>query len=448
MQTHGTLDDSFRAGSALVTNTMLVQGSRFAADPSQVMSASTVEAFFDLCSLVEAVILRRRLYTLEGELGGYSANYSSLPLISALHHAGILHEHAIPLDPAGVQRELLTIVGTDRIFNRLDIRGVSLNITDMLPDVFPDEAHHSTSTHNYPEGDRRMFMLLMGIPAEAEKIFNYPPNIFEFFRGAEFIKFLQGTGDEQRGAYALRTYVYSHSACRERIAFIPDYPRIPFISSALDQFYSGVVMKSYESLANKLQCEADEFLQDARPLGLLLPPFTSLLLSRCQSTKDIAPVLLDMRKEFEELRESLATLEEKLLNSTNISERNTARGHVEAVFAAVSKKYDQSSIATFKSLVNFAGDAIAPAFNPTNPAAYGANLITKPIDWLQDWWYRRPLAQFFDLAEQFRTIQKYNRLVGKVFKIEFDREDIQKFRKTQLLLSKMFTGEGGKPHDG
>jgi hypothetical protein len=426
---------SIKAGAALVTNTMLVQSAHFVENPLE--SESVVEAFFDLCSLIEAVILRRNILTMEGDIS--PEQFSSLPLISELKKSGVLQENMIPLDPNGIQRELAVTLGTEVMFTNLS-RVITLNVPNMLPDAFPDEANLVIADKNAPEYNRACFMRAVSHP-DASETLTHPSNVFEFFRSGDFIEFLRGTGASKRGAYVLRTYLYSYSARKACITFMPDYPRIPFLASMLDKFYESVVTKDYKELARKLRCEAKDFLEDARPLGLPIPPFTALVLSKCESTKDIVNVLLDLREEFKPLREGLAVLEESLLNSTNIGERNKARHHVEAVFTATSKKYDQTGLTTFKRLVDFSGEIVAPAFNWTNPTSYSASLIKQPVEWLRDWWYRRPLAQFFGLAKQFHSIREYNKLVGKVFKIEFRPQEIHDFEQIQLTLLKIFASD-------
>jgi hypothetical protein len=420
--------------SMLITNTMIRQAAYFVNDPIMGVP-SRIEAFFDLCCLIEAVILRKNLFTLEGEIN--DSRYPSLSLLTSLKKERILIENAIPLDIAGIKRELITVVGTDRVFNDLKVRGVSIRIVDMLPDIFPDEANPQLAVQNNPKQNRDRYMWEIRSPYDARPI-NGSMNVFQFFREDNFIEFLRGTGDQERGAYILRTYLYTQTARKQCISFMPDYPRIPFLASILDQYYTNVVENSYNTLARKLQLEAEDFLEDARPLGLPIPPFSSLVLNECSSNDDIIKVLLEIRDEFSELRENLAYLEDKLINSSNIGERNKAREHTKAVFTAASSKYSDSSYANFTRLFDFSGDLIAPAFNWANPTSYSASLVTKPVEWLRNWWLRKPLAQFFDLTRQFRSIKDYNLLARKVFNIEFSNDEIEDFRKTQVTLANMF----------
>ena len=51
------------------------------------------------------------------------------------------------------------------------------------------------------------------------------------------------------------------------------------VEALIDEIYRSVVTEGHQLLAERLGLEAKEFLRDAKPLGLPLPPFTSILLS-------------------------------------------------------------------------------------------------------------------------------------------------------------------------
>jgi hypothetical protein len=374
--------------------------------------------------------------TLDGTLLGNIKDYDSLSLRALLNKEKILLEKTVPFDISKVQRKLVTVVGSDRVFGRIDIRGISVYVVDMLPEVFPDEAHRQGPV-NFPGPDRFKFFMAVNLPNGKQALVACP-NVFNFFRTDKFEEFLRGTGDYSRGAYVLRTFLYYSAATENRLSFFPDYPRIPFLDSVISYISDSVVMSAYKLFAQRLQCEAEDFLRDASPIGLPIPPFTSILLERCKSVADIGSELLSVREKYSELRENLIRLEENRLGCTDIGERNAVRAKTEAIFKAASKKLRGSRYSTFKGLAEFAEEVAKPIYNPYDPSSYGSALLLKPIEWLRNWWYRRPLAQFFDLANEFRRIQKYNKLVKKVFNIEFTAQEIASFKDTQATLAKMF----------
>lgn len=207
--------------------------------------------------------------------------------------------------------------------------------------------------------------------------------------------------------------------------------------------HKSVISDLYVPFSAKLGIEAEDFLKDQRPVGLPLPPFFSILLGRCSSPVDIPQLLVELRDEYSQLRESLSLLEKTLLNSESIAERNEARAYIESIFYAVTNKFDRSRWTTLKGLVDFSNDMISPVADPTNPKSYKTSLLSKPVEWIRNWWLRRPLAQLFDLAREFREVPEYNRLAKKVFRINFSDTDIDSFKDSHLNLQKLFCMDKG-----
>lgn len=114
------------------------------------------------------------------------------------------------------------------------------------------------------------------------------------------------------------------------------------------------------------------------------------------------------------------------------------RAKVEQVFSATAKKFEASGYAKLKSMVDYAGGAAGPMFDWSNPSSYTTALVSKPYEWIRDWWRRRPLTQFFDVAREFRRIDEYNLLIQKVFGIECDIADIRRFEKAVKTIHGAF----------
>jgi hypothetical protein len=342
------------------------------------------------------------------------------------------------MHPQSVKKALICVVGSDRVFNRLNVHGLTLRLADMLPEVFPRESHPLIYSGNFPEGDRACYMDAIEHPAVA-RVLERSPDVFQFFRQESFLDFLRGTGDTQRGAYALRTYIYTQTSVTEGVAFTPDYARIPLVEGVIDRIHQGAIVQHYDAFAAKLKCEAGDFLQDAKPLGLPIPPIAALVLDKCDHQKDLPRALIQVRADLSPLRESLVRFETRLQQASSIKERNTARRQMESAFASFSSKFESTLLLRFKHLPEFAGDVADAVFNWTNPTAYKSSLLTKPLEAVIDWWRRRPLVQLFDVAEHFRGIRKYNQLVNKVFGIQFQIDEIESFEKAAATLRRMFS---------
>lgn len=429
-----------QAGSILVTNTMIIEASKFV-DSKYLdefdMEMWKIARFFDFCSLVEACVLHEHLVTLEGTPYGDMKDYQKLSLRLLLKNEGVLLEKVVPFDPSKIQRKLVAALGSKRVFSPISddkYSQANMFFSELLPEVFSGEAREEIpDEYSLETRYREMFFKELGWV-----VWETCPDLIAFLLSDNLADFIGSTGGYDRGAYALRTFLYYGAATENRLSFFPDYPRIPFFDSIIAYINDSVVMSAYKLFADKLHCEAEDFLRDASPIGLPIPPFTSILLNRCKSVTDVGSELLVLREEYRGLRDSLIELEKNRAGCTNIKERNAVRARIEKIFKATSRKFERSGYSTFKSIAEFGEDVSKPFYNPYNPLLYGSALLLKPVEWLQNWWHRRPLAQLFNLAGEVRRISEYDKLVKKVFRIEFDEGEINTFKYYQTMLGKMF----------
>jgi len=435
-----------RFGEALVTNTMLVEASKFLDHPHKDLG-NRIGAFFDFCSVIEAVILHKRINTLEGEIVeaplGSNYGFISFPLIEFLTDEKILKLNEISVNERVIKQEMSAILGGLSSFDRCHPDDKETSIADMLPKIYSKNTNEIEMMNN-PDINRRMFLIVAEHwNPEIRNVLIKPSNAFEFFQSEAFSQFIRGTGNWQRGAYVLRTFLYNRSAWNERITFIPDYPRIPFLSSTLDHYYQSVIYSAYHLFAEELGYAVNDFIEDLRPIGIPLPPFTSILLKRCKTADDFYIKLIEMREEFTDLRENLSIFEENRLSCTDIDERNKERENLKAIFSAASRNFKHKESTTFNEIINFGGDLMTPIYDPMNPLAYRTHLLTQPIEWIRNWFLKRPLAQFSDVAFEIGAIKEYEHLCRKVFKIEFSEMEIEKFKTAQATLNQMFKAQHG-----
>lgn len=83
-------------GSIIVTNTMIVEASKFIQFGNGRINSFDIGRFFDLCSLIEASILHKQIVTIEG---GYNYEEHSNPLTKLLRNEKILIDQTIPYKP-------------------------------------------------------------------------------------------------------------------------------------------------------------------------------------------------------------------------------------------------------------------------------------------------------------------------------------------------------------
>jgi hypothetical protein len=419
--------------AALVTNTMLVQAARLLAAPESLLCRSRLEALFDFSSLAQAVVLRPELVTLEGRLNGRSATAFDYPLVRELERANVLRTCAVPLDLEGARHEVVASVGVDRAFGRLDLGGIADRVSWMLPEIMGGGPADVTPSS---EHSRAAFMMLASHPASEVVLAACDGDIERLFRGDAFVAFLRGTGSTQRGAYLLRTFIYTSATRRHRIALVPDFPRLPLLSAIVDRLHVSLVEKHFVEISRHLQLEADEFLEESQPVAVPMPPIASIVLARAGSPENIPSALLELRDELSSLRSALVTYEEALRSSTTIEERTRARTSMVKTFEAAERRLGDSErgFTLFKQMLDLAGDGVRVGLNWSNPSSYRTTLLTQPLEWARAWWRTRPLAQFFDVASEFRRISAYAELVPRLFGFSLGADEIADFRSAQRFL--------------
>ena len=431
------MNDMFE-NKILVTNTMLVQSSRFFNDEYINLNLNDTDRlynFFDFSSLVESIILYDQLTTLEGKIYDDLGNCA---LISQLEKNNIVSSSRIPLEIDKIQNRLVNLIGTDKIFNRIG-KGILVKIPNMIPEIFPDDCDEWIEEGVDVKWNRKTFLQAVGMPKSNIHLLN-ADNIFEFYRSDKgFSHFISGTGDYERGAYVIRTLIYQIVATENNLIFYPDYPRIPFLKDLNEYSRNSLTKEIYTWFAEKFEAEAELFIRDKKPISLLIPPFTSILLSRCSSRNDIFLELMNLREEFSNLRQVLRELEENQLNCTNIKERIKLKAKVEKMFNAAAKKYKSSHIITLEESLKFADKATKPFYNPSDPSSYSASILLLPIEKIKDWYFRRPLNQFFNARKEFNKIEMYTELVKKVFDIEFTDSEIKSFNSSLNILNESFS---------
>jgi len=413
-----------KPGSALVTSTMLIQAASLLQGG---YSHDYVEEFFDFCQFVEATVLHDTLFTLEGQVWPNQEQFKWL--ISTLQKQGILAPMGLPIDLHGTEQSMLRIVGSHALFE-----SKPFHLAEFTPELFPND----TDGTNAGQDSRNTFLSALCHPQNGGALLS-SPDVFSFFRSPlKLPLFLFGTGEALRGAYLLRTFAYAHAAWYNRIVFIPDFPRTPFLRSLSDLEHNSVVEQGYKILLDRIGPEVDRFIREQRPISLPVPPFAAILLDRCSAKEDVVCRLFELREEFTPLRSELTKMETVALKSTSLEEREDARRSTIDIFTSVAKKFGRTKKTTFASAVDFAGDALELAGDPLNPKSYKSSLLLKPVEWIRDWWLRRPLTQLFDVADEFQNIADYGSLAARIFGRPFPQDDLDSFSKAKELLNVLF----------
>lgn len=378
-------------GDVLVTNCMM-ENSTFLVDRSskhtdnalyyqhhhsgRLYYKACIEHFFDFCSLVENIILHDHLFTLDFPIYGKSAeNYRSSEFLQSLRKEKIFKDREVSLDPKTVNE-----------------------IEDYI-------SHLSESS------ERDFF--LDGI---------YPGGYLPHSNYSE----------EGADSYISRTYIYQKISNDKKIIFCPDFPRIPILNSINFNPPYTLRKQAYDFFSGKLTAEAESFLKYTEPIGLTIPPFTAVLLDRCNSVNDICSELLLMRDEYSDLRKELEKLEKKRVHCKNIDEFNIFKENTKKMFDSASKKFEKNELISMESLIQLAGSY-------QNLNTFSVEFLTKSLGFLQEYWHRKPLSQFFDLTYKYRNIENYHTLAKRIFNLSFDQHEVKSFRLNQNILNAKYS---------
>jgi hypothetical protein len=447
IESHGAGKD-LSAATTLTTNTLLVQVGRFLDDPSAqffepgaVNQANlSVGGLFDFCNLVEAVVLHKELATIAGDVDDKSAKFIDHPLLTALTAAGVLRVGAIRLNISQAKADVTALLGELKLSKPLITkRGVALDWGELLPELF--EAGNRV-VPTYAVSNHWQFMQAIYHPS-SQVILHGVSDPVEFLRGDQFASFITGTGEAERASHVLRSYLYYSNATAGRTAFVPDYPRIPYVSGINEQLRrltTSVVERSQKLVHEELAGDIDQLLAVERPLGVPLPSFSAILLSRVSSVDDIPMKLLELREEYKSLRSSLYEFNLGLISAKTIGEVGDARKRIDQAFRAVDSKMHQKTtiLDRLTSISEVASQGLKLSANPLSASA---SVLARPVEWLRGWWYRRPLAQLFSVLDELRQIKRYNELARNIFGLELDPRSVREFRRTQYALQNMFSGE-------
>ena len=102
-----------------------------------------------------------------------------------------------------------------------------------------------------------------------------------------------------------------------------------------------------------------------------------------------------------------------LKNPSSIDEKLKAINERESLLEQVSRDYKDKEIISFKEGLDFAKKFIEPINAPMDPTLYSLKLILQPVEWLQEWWLRRPVYPLFRVDKKVKKMGQYSELISK-----------------------------------
>lgn len=399
---------------ALVTKTLIHNGASLVERTDNLNLAN----FLDFCSLCEAAVVLDEVATLTS-----SDDLPPSALRSSLEQAGVLNKYSPAVSKAELRRLAHRL--PDDIYNLVDLsNGEDLRDTTLVG----------------PAGDLSQLDYSVGLDRLMSQIVdasNYPS--------------LQRDGPDV-AAHARRSNAYLLTAAAHGLDYFPDYDRAPLVAASIRAIYTSLPRQLYENVAaalSELQ-GGDVFEPNVSTKRLLvrdwtlettlpIPPVAAIVLGRCKSRDQIPDKVLEVRNEFEMYRRHFRQFRSELQDAATVKERKRLLTRYKALLAETSGP--RPELISISEALNFAEKAVQVGVAPTSPTSYSALLLTQPVEWLQRWWRRRPLAVLFRLDSKLPRFDEYSAILERLWGAPFSEAVSSGFLNHAETVGKLFENE-------
>ncbi len=234
--------------------------------------------------------------------------------------------------------------------------------------------------------------------------------------------------------YLFRTVVYLCSSDYDKLTFYPDYLRIPYVISSSNRIYSNLSKKIYVRIAQIFNVSTEEILNDIPGKHMIIPPFLHDLLNRVLKGANFFDALLDIRDEFSKMRERLNKIELELRSANTLSEKKKIFKYKNDILATAIKKYNNTKSIKIKEFLSFAFDITKAVAKPQDPNSYNESLLTKPLEWLKEWWLVRPISHLLNVPESIEKLPFDFDLVEKTLGYQITPQEIEEYKKAKYSV--------------
>jgi len=237
------------------------------------------------------------------------------------------------------------------------------------------------------------------------------------------------SGAAFEGASHLRTFVYWRISEHAGIPLYPSSRRIPQLDAFADHIRLSVAEKIYQVIAESFKEKIELVYEDEAEVPLFLPPSLSIFFDLYRSSPDLPTAIDDFRSEFAGIRQDFQSLQVKLAKARTLQERIEVKRELSKVTESVKAHYQLNEDSFLETVLGFVPQVLNPLSNPADPSKYSKELLTKPVEWIKDWWRRRSLRHVFHLRKRLYQIAEYEQLASQVLGVQFDEKANQDFHK-------------------
>jgi hypothetical protein len=338
-------------GSALISNTSICEVSRLLIEREPTRAASSdmwaesrrdemrVDQMrvFDLFSLVEAVVLHERLFTLPCKP---SKDLAHLSLRNQLISAGVVRE----LDTRKEHAQIANLIYRSLVFPESEPVSSSKNglsneanlRVDIMKASFVRDFLGVNDTKSTDRGaNKKSTARSQAVLALYDTRDDSARELSSYTSFPELTRSLIGTvesmgsgdyeDDHKDLASFLREMYYIVVSEQYALPYWPQLTRLSFSKRFPNYFDASFRTKLFRRVAQALKSTVTEAFDDLGEQVAFIPPFSSLVLERSSRPEDIAASLLEVRDKYRKLRQNLIELEQARRNARSIKDRKRIR---------------------------------------------------------------------------------------------------------------------------
>ncbi len=349
-------------GSALISNTSICEVSRLLIErePTRAVSSDLwAESrrdqmrVFDLFSLVEAVVLHERLFTLPCKP---SEDLAHLSLRNQLISAGVVQE----LDTRKEHAQIASLIYRSLVFpesepvssskhgpsNEANLR------VDIMKASFVRDFMGVNETKSTDRGAKKKstaksqaVLALYDTHDDSARQLSSYTSFPELTRSLIGTVESMGSGDYEDDhkdlASFLREMYYIVVSEQYALPYWPQFTRLSFSKRFPNYFDATFRTKLFRRVAQALKSTVTEAFDDLGEQVAFIPPFSSLILERSSRPEDIAASLLEVRDKYRKLRKNLMELEQARRSARSIKDRKRIRAKERFILEEGAASFDR-----------------------------------------------------------------------------------------------------------
>jgi hypothetical protein len=229
------------------------------------------------------------------------------------------------------------------------------------------------------------------------------------------------------GAYqgcltVLRDMYYIYTSEYLGVPYYPQSTRVDFAKDFPNYYDINFKTKLYAQIARALETTISEVYDDFHDKVAFIPPFSSVILSRSRKPANIIENILELRNEFAKTRKGFNDLELGRLNSTTLRERLKITKRQRQLLEDAAKGFGKLSKLNITKTIRYIPEVINPITDPVDLTKYSANLLMQPLEFILEWWRKRPIIKMYSLKDKLFQISEYQNLINKLFPNALDRD--------------------------